>query len=82
MKRAGTRGNIDFDENTFMLVMDVSPRVVFSLPSLMFGEIFKVVWNLPNLCRQEGCFESNHIPREMGMLSSFRKLSLSVQNVS
>lgn len=26
---------------------------------------FKVFWNLPNLCRQEGCFESNHIPREV-----------------
>lgn len=47
-----------------MLVMDVSPHVVFSLPSLVFGEIFKVFCNLPNLSRQESCSGSNHIPGE------------------
>lgn len=41
MKRAGTRGNIHFDEKTFMLVMDASPDVVFSLPSLTFAEILR-----------------------------------------
>ena len=57
-KSGGSRGNIRFDENALMLVMDVSsPRVVFSLPSLMFGEI------LGGLLQSPGAsLAANHIP--------------------
>ncbi len=40
-EKSGTRGNIHFDENAFMLVMGVFPWVVFLFPSLMFGEILR-----------------------------------------
>lgn len=59
-KSGGSRGNIRFDENAFMLVMDVSsPRVVFSLPSLMFGEILGGLLESP-----EAPLAANHIPGE------------------
>lgn len=47
--------------------------------------VLKVFWNLPNLCRQEGSFESNHIPREMCDGNAFilqKTVSLSVHSLS
>lgn len=42
----------------------LSPCCIFiALPHVHWD--LKVFWNLPNLCRQEGCSQSNHIPGEM-----------------
>lgn len=79
-EKTGNRGNIHFDERTFMLLMDVSPRVVFSLPSLMFCEILRPSGiSQISVGRRAALRATTSQGKHMtGMLSSFRKLSLSL----
>lgn len=83
MKRVGNRGNIHFDEHTCMLLMDVSPRVVFSLPLLVFGEILRSPGISQISVGRRAALRATTSQGKcmMGMLSSLRKPSLSLYEV-